>query len=883
MRKADFRIPVAIIALLCAGSLYSQNSDHPAYLNPALSAEQRAADLVHRMTVEEKVSQLVNQSRAVPRLNVPAYDWWSEALHGVQRPGVTEFPEPVGLAATFDPDSVHRMGTAIGTEGRIKHAQAMRDGLSNVFEGLDFWAPNLNLFRDPRWGRGQETYGEDPFLSARMGVAFVTGMQGDDPKYYRVISTPKHYAVHSGPEPTRHTADVKVSNHDELDTYLPAFRAAVTEGKAGSVMCAYNSINGQPACANEFLLQDQLRGKWNFQGYVVSDCDAVVNIFRDHHFTKTQPEASALAIQRGLDNECVDFAKVNDDHDYKAYYDAYKQGLLKESEIDTALIRLFTARMKLGMFDPPEMVPYSKIDEKELDRAEHRALARVLANESMVLLKNDGTLPLKQGAIKIAVVGPLADQTKYLLGNYNGSPSHTVSVLEGLKAEFPQAQITFVPGTQFLRTDGDIVPESALTTSEGKPGLTVTFSTGGGFMDKGTVLATKQVSTVDLKTEDVPQAAAGKFPLTVTWEGFLTAPETGEYSISARAKGNSVMVMADGKPLAMEYLDSEHAQAKAGHIQLEQGKKTAVRVRYELNEKGPVEAQMFWAKYDPRPSPEAVTAAKNADVVLAVLGITSDLEGENMPVSEEGFKGGDRTSIDLPKPEEELLEAVTAAGKPVVLVLANGSALAVNWANAHVNAILDSWYAGEEGGAAVAETLSGKNNPAGRLPVTFYTGLEQLPAFEDYSMQNRTYRYFKGKPLYPFGYGLSYTTFSYTNLMLPKAAIHAGDPLTAEVTVTNTGKREGDEVAQLYLSFPSVPGAPLRALRGFKRVHLNPGESRKVSFELKDRDLSMVSEAGEPIIAEGAYAVSIGGGQPDIGAPAVTGTFQVTGTKTLPE
>jgi beta-glucosidase len=333
----------------------------------------------------------------------------------------------------------------------------------------------------------------------------------------------------------------------------------------------------------------------------------------------------------------------------------------------------------------------------------------------------------------------------------------------------------------------------------------------------------------------------------------------------------------------MEYLDSEHAQAKAGHIQLEQGKKTAVRVRYELNEKGPVEAQMFWAKYDPRPSPEAVTAAKNADVVLAVLGITSDLEGENMPVSEEGFKGGDRTSIDLPKPEEELLEAVTAAGKPVVLVLANGSALAVNWANAHVNAILDSWYAGEEGGAAVAETLSGKNNPAGRLPVTFYTGLEQLPAFEDYSMQNRTYRYFKGKPLYPFGYGLSYTTFSYTDLTLPKAAISAGAPLTAEVTVTNTGKREGDEVAQLYLSFPSVPGAPLRALRGFKRVHLNPGESRKVSFELKDRDLSMVSEAGEPIIAEGAYAVSIGGGQPDIGAPAVTGTFQVTGTKTLPE
>jgi beta-glucosidase len=868
---------------MCVDGLWCQNSNNPEYLNTALPAEQRAADLVHRMTVEEKVTQLVNQSRAVPRLNIPAYDWWSEALHGVERPGVTEYPEPVGLAATFDPDSIHRMAAAIGVEGRIKHVQALRAGHSNVFEGLDFWAPNVNIFRDPRWGRGQETYGEDPFLSARMGVAYVTGMQGDDPKYYRAISTPKHFAVHSGPEPTRHTADVTVSKHDEVDTYLPAFRAAVTEGKAGSVMCAYNSINGQPACANEFLLQDQLRGKWNFKGYVVSDCDAVVNIHRDHHFTKTQPEASALAIQRGMDNECIDFAKVNDDHDYKAYFDAYKQGLLKESEIDTALVRLFTARMKLGMFDPPEMVPYSKIDEKELESSEHRALARTLANESMVLLKNDGTLPLKQGAIKIAVVGPLADQTKYLLGNYNGSPSHTVSVLEGLKAEFPEAQITFVPGTQFLRTDGDRVPESVLTTAEGKPGLTATFSTGGGFPATGTVLATRQVSTVDLKTEDIPQEAAGKFPLTVTWDGFLTATETAEYSIGVLAKGNSAMIMIDGKPLAMEYLDPEHAQAKAGHLRLEQGKKVALKVRYELNEKGLVEAQLSWAKFDPKPSPEAIAAAKAADVVVAVLGITSDLEGEEMPVSEEGFKGGDRTSIDLPKPEEALLEAVTATGKPVVLVLANGSALAVNWANEHVNAILESWYAGEEGGSAIAETLSGKNNPAGRLPVTFYTGLDQLPPFEDYAMQNRTYRYFHGKPLYPFGYGLSYTTFSYTNLTLPKNAIGAGATLTAEVTVTNAGNREGDEVAELYLSFPSVPGAPLRALRSFKRIHLKPGASQNVSFELKDRDLSMVSEAGEPVIPEGAYTVSIGGGQPNTGAPMATGTFQVVGTKTLPE
>ncbi len=883
MRIANIRILVAMIALLCADRLWPQSSDHPAYLNPALSAEQRAADLVHRMTVEEKVSQLVNQSRAVPRLNIPAYDWWSEALHGVQRPGATEYPEPIGLAATFDPDSIHRMATQIGIEGRIKHVQAMREGHSNVFEGLDFWAPNVNIFRDPRWGRGQETYGEDPFLTGRMAVAFVTGMQGDDPKYYRAISTPKHFAVHSGPEPTRHTADVEVSKHDELDTYLPAFRAAVTEGKAGSVMCAYNSINGQPACANEFLLQDQLRGKWKFQGYVVSDCDAVVNIYRDHHFTKTLPEASALAIQRGMDNECIDFAKVGDDHDYRAYLDAYRQGILKESEIDTALIRLITARMKLGMFDPPEMMPYSKIDEKELDSAEHRMLARRLANESMVLLKNDGVLPFKSGAMKITVVGPLADQTKYLLGNYHGTPTHTVSVLEGLKAEFPHAQITFVPGTQFLRADGDTVPASALTTPEGQPGLIVQFSTGDGFPDRGTVLATRQVSNVDLKSEDIPQEASAKYPLSVEWNGFLTANETGEYSIGVRGKGNFAMILIDGKPLAMQYLDSEQSQAKTGHVHLEQGKKVAVKVRYRLSKAGPVEAQLIWSKYDPRPSPEAVFAAKNADVVIVVLGITSDLEGEQMPVNEDGFKGGDRTSIDLPKPEEELLEAVTATGKPVILVLANGSPLAVNWASEHVNAILESWYAGEEGGAAIAETLSGKNDPAGRLPATFYTGIDQLPPFEDYSMQNRTYRYFHGKPLYPFGYGLSYTRFSYTHLMIPKAAIHAGDPLKAEVTVTNRGKREGDEVAQLYLSFPSVPGAPLRALRGFKRVHLKPGESQGLRFELKDRDLSMVSEAGEPMIVEGTYSVSIGGGQPKTGAPTVSGNFRVMGTKSLPE
>ena len=884
MRISNCRILLVIPALLTAGQLCAQNSEQPAYLNPSLPAKQRAADLVHRMTVEEKVTQLTNQSRAIPRLNVTAYNWWSEALHGVASSGTTEFPEPVGLAATFDTDAIHRMAEAIGIEGRIKRAQFERAGHSRAQEGLDFWAPNINIFRDPRWGRGQETYGEDPFLTARMAVAFVTGMQGDDPKYYRAISTPKHYAVHSGPEPTRHTADVKVSKHDELDTYLPAFRAAVTEAKAASVMCAYNSLNGQPACVNEFLLQDQLRGKWNFQGYVVSDCAAIINIFRDHHFTKTQPEASALAVHRGMDNECLNYADIKDDLDYRPYLDAYRQGFLKESDIDAALLRLFTARMKLGMFDPPEMVPYTKIDEKELDSPAHRELAGLLAKESVVLLKNDGALPLKKNGIKIAVVGPLADQTRYLLGNYNGRPTHTVSVLEGLKAEFPDAQITFLEGTQFLRTEGDVVPASFLTTLEGRPGLTAEFSTGEMFGVQRTVLAERQVNNLDLQARDIPQEASGKYPLRVEWTGFLTPTETGDYTIGVRLQGGFARVQVDGKPLAHGWVGSDEApQARVGHVHLEQGKKVYLKVGYGQGISGPVQAQLIWSKYDPKPDLQAIESAKNADVFVVVLGITSDLEGEEMPVSEEGFKGGDRTSIDLPKPEEDLLEAVSATGKPVVLVLANGSALAVNWAKEHVNAILESWYPGEEGGMAIAQTLSGKNNPAGRLPVTFYTGVEQLPPFEDYAMKGRTYRYFEGKPLYPFGYGLSYTTFSYRGLRLPKKALHAADTLNAEVTVSNVGKLEGDEVVQLYLTFPNVPGAPLRALRGFRRVHLKPGESQKVLFELKDRDLSMVSEPGEPIIAEGEYSVSLGGGQPNSGAPTLVGTFHVMGTKTLPE
>jgi beta-glucosidase len=503
----------------------------------------------------------------------------------------------------------------------------------------------------------------------------------------------------------------------------------------------------------------------------------------------------------------------------------------------------------------------------------------------MVLLKNDGLLPLKPGIKKIAVVGPLADQTRPLLGNYAGQPTHIVSILDGLHAEFPNAAITFVPGTQFLRTDGTPVPDSMLTTPDGKPGLKADYNEG---MRRGPgeantkTLLSRTDTNVKLTENNLPTEVAGKKTFGAQWTGFLTPTETGDYLLGIRSGGFG-RLSVNGKQVATAFGGGSRGLASGvGRVHLEKGQKVALEISYGARNSKP-HAELIWAKYNGAPSQEAISAAKNADVVVAVVGITSQLEGEEMPVSEPGFLGGDRTSIDLPQPEEDLVEAVAATGKPLAVVLMNGSALSVNWINEHANAVLDAWYPGEEGGAAVAETLSGKNNPAGRLPVTFYTGVSQLPNFEDYGMANRTYRYFNEKPLYPFGYGLSYTTFKYSDLDVPSQAVPAGHPVAADVTVTNTGKLAGDEVVQLYLKFPAVKGAPLIALRGFQRVHLEPGASQKVHFDLKDRDLGMVTEDGNPIIAKGEYTISIGGGQPNTAAPAVSGKFQIEDQIALPE
>jgi len=873
-------LTTVFVLLLLLIHASAQSEKNAVYMDPSQPINVRVDDLVKRMTLEEKASQLVNQARAIPRLQVPAYDWWSEALHGVANAGTaTVFPEPIGLAATFDDSLIHQMAIVIGTEARAKHNQAVKAGRRDIMEGLDFWSPNINIFRDPRWGRGQETYGEDPFLTGRMGVAFVTGLQGDDPKYFRVISTPKHFAVHSGPEPSRHTIDVQVSKHDMEDTYLPAFRAAVTEGKAESIMCAYNRVNGEPACANTFLLQDQLRGAWKFNGYVVSDCDAIVDIYEGHHFVKSQAEAAAASLKKGMDNECADFFTIaKDTHDYQPYVDAVKQGLLTEADLDVALKRLFTARMRLGMFDPLEKVPYAQTPESEIDSAPHRALALKTARESMVLLKNDGVLPLSESARKILVVGPLADSVEVLHGNYAGTASHAVTALEGMKKQFSAAQVTYVPGTNFLRKE-DVIPNSVLSTDDGKPGLKGEYFAGSDFSGSPQVVRTDAV--VDLQLfHPGPQAIVapnGMKEVSVRWTGFLTPAESGTYKVGLVGSMNRMWL--DGK-LIVDDAVLHDPNSQIVTLPLEKGHRYAVKIEFL---RGGFGTKLVWLPVSANPSFEAASAARQADVVVAVVGITSRLEGEEMKVDVPGFKGGDRTSLGLPADEEALLGALKGAGKPLVVVLMNGSALAVNWANEHANAILEAWYSGEEGGTAIAETLAGTNNPAARLPVTFYKGVEQLPPFEDYSMKNRTYRYFEGQPLYTFGHGLTYSKFEYSNLKLSSSQLDAGTPLTVDVDVKNTSQRAGDEVVELYITFPKLPGAPLRALRGFTRVAVGAGEVKHVKLTLQPRDLSYVNEAGDRMVSAGDYTITAGGGQPGTGAPQANAQLSIRGEQKLPE
>jgi beta-glucosidase len=845
------------LLVLCVSVVFRiDHKDLPAYKDPSLPIEKRVDDLVSRMTLEEKVSQMMNAAKPIPRLDIPEYEWWNEALHGVARAGIaTVFPQAIGLAATWDPDLIHDVADVISTEARAKHHEYVRNGERGRYKGLTFWSPNINIFRDPRWGRGQETFGEDPYLTSRIGVAFVKGLQGDDPRYLKVISTPKHYAVHSGPEPERHTFDARVSERDLQQTYLPAFRATIVEGKAAAVMCAYNRTNSEPCCANK-RLTDILRREWKFDGHVVSDCGAIDDIYLRHQFVKTEAEASAIGVKAGTDLSCG--------KEYASLVKAVKDGLISESEIDVSVKRLMTARFRLGLFDPPEMVQYTRIPFSENDSAAHRALALKTARESIVLLKNErNTLPLKKDIKTIAVIGPNADAPDVLLGNYNGQPSKSVTPLAGIREKVsPLTRVLYSGGVYQTGTLVEPVDASALkpddtTTATGLKGEY--FNTRDWYGDARLARTDAGVNFNWGSVSPASEIVADNF--SVRWTGKIVPPESGKYLLGFSGNGG-VRIVLDGK-VFLEDFANRRTRSLTKEVEFEKGLAYDIRIEYQENANHYASARLVWAP----PSgarllrEDALAKARQSDVVVMVMGISPSVEGEEMDVKTEGFRGGDRTDISLPKPQEELIKEIHALGKPVVLVLLGGSALAVNWADEHVGAILDAWYPGEEGGTAIADILFGDYNPSGRLPVTFYKSVNQLPAFDDYRMEGRTYRYFKGDPLYPFGFGLSYTRFSYSDLRLDKQTISSGDSLRVTVEVQNTGERSGDEVVQLYLTDPvaSFP-VPIKSLVGIGRVSLAPREKRTVSFNITPEQMTLIDDRGKRIIEPGEFVVRVGSG-----------------------
>jgi beta-glucosidase len=871
-------LPDKLFLLASAGLVTVSSLAHAAGSNPIppIDFERRATDLVGWMTLEEKASQVVDVAPAIPRLGIPAYNWWSEGLHGVARAGeATVFPQAIGLAATWDVPLVHRTAETIADEFRAKYIQTLKpDGSSDKYRGLTVWSPNVNIFRDPRWGRGQETFGEDPFLTSRFGVAFIQGLQGDTPEQPKTIASVKHFAVHSGPEANRHREDVHPSAHDLEDTYTPAFKAAVVEGKALGLMCAYNAIDGVPACGSP-LLANLIRDEWGFKGHVVSDCAAIADFFKEdaHRYTRTPEEAAAAALKAGTDLFCAEFG-LNKSADTKIVVNAVRQGLLPEAVLDTSVKRLMEARLRLGILKDAPASPYASIPATRNDTPEHGELSLEAARASMVLLKNDGLLPLKQTPKKIVVIGPNAESVDALVGNYNGTPSAPVTLRAGLAERFPNSNVTFIEGTGHVGAPLKVVPASAFCADAActAKGLKLEEF-------KGTALSGKPVRTETAQNVSFSWGRPMRQDRTssIRWSGLVTPQDTGPYRFKLDGDGG-YRILIDGREVVNAWDAAEPAMIADGEITLTAGKRYTVVVEaIQSGNRG--DQRLQWSNFSERED-AALKAAADADLIVFAGGLTAKLEGEEMRVAAKGFAGGDRTSIDLPEPQEALLKRLHATGKPVVLVLANGSALSVNWADKNLPAIIEVWYPGGNGGRAVAELIAGDYNPSGRLPVTFYKSADQLPAFSDYSMAGRTYRYFSGEPLYRFGHGLSYTRFAYAGAKAGARVVRAGQPARVSVRVTNVGPRDGHEVVQLYTS-RSVPGAPIRSLAGFQRVFLKKGESREVAFTLAPESVSVVQQDGQRLIQPGEVSVWVGGGQ-EGSAAGQRFQFAVKGTARLP-
>jgi beta-glucosidase len=849
---------MGLLSLLPKSSIVAQSAYQYPFQNPQLPVEERVFDLVSRLTLEEKVTQFFNHSEAVPRLGIPAYDWWNECLHGVARAGkATVFPQAIGLAATFDEPLMFEVATAISDEARAKHNYFLHNDVRSIYTGLTFWSPNINIFRDPRWGRGQETYGEDPYLTGRMAVNFIKGLQGNDPKYFKTIATAKHYAVHSGPEYSRHIDNIFINDRDLYDTYLPAFKASVKEANVQSVMCAYNRFRDKPCCGSDILLSNILRKELGFDGYVVSDCGAISDFYtkNTHHVVETPSQAWGWSVSTGTDLNCEtpgSFLMGNLDS-------AIQAGVINEKDLNTSLMRLFKARFMLGMFDPDMMVPYSKIPFSVVGSKEHLNLALKAAEKSLVLLKNNGLLPLKN-VKKVALIGPNADNFDILIANYNGEPIVPVTPLTALRKKLGASNVLYAPGCPIvpgIYTNYETVGYKNLNHLENgklKKGLKAEYYAEAGL--KGEPKMVRVDSMINFYWTRTPLNNKIEEDFSVRWTGVLIPDRSGNFAF-----GGNVRVKIDGIPTSDK------------GIALEKGKQYALEVSFTTipfwwNNAIEPSAKLSWVETSRDYTREAIAAAQKADVIIFCGGISANLEGEEMPLETDGFSHGDRTHLNLPAIQEELLKELLKTGKPIVYVNFSGSAVSLNWEKQNLPAVIQAFYPGEATGTALTRLLFGEFNPSGRLPVTFYKSVNDLPDFKNYNMEGRTYRYFKGEPLWEFGYGLSYTTFAYKNLQVP-AAIKTGNEVTVAVEVTNTGKMDGEEVVQAYVSDveSSVP-VPIRSLAGFKKVFLKAGETKKVDITLKPESFSLIDNAYNRVIEPGKFIVSVGGKQPGTIIPA---------------
>lgn len=838
--------------------------------DPDSEFARRASELIGQMTIEEKISQLRYDAPAVDRLEIPQYNWWNECLHGVGRAGLaTVFPQAIGMAATWNAPLFHEVANVISDEARAKHMAFVNVGRRDIYMGLTFWTPNINIVRDPRWGRGQETYGEDPFLTGQLANSFIRGLQGDDPKYYKVIATSKHFAVHNGPEPLRHSFDVDVSDRDLYETYLPMFKTTVQDAKVASVMCAYNRFRGMPCCGSDPLLKQILRDDWGFDGYVVTDCWAVADFYVEgrHDYTESAAEAAAIALKSGSD--------VNCGNTYPHLQEAYDQGMITEDDLDTALQRLFVARYKLGLFDDPDQVPYSNIPYSVVASDDHHQVALQMARESIVLLKNEpaegensSLLPLGRDLDSLAVIGPNADNYWSMLGNYHGTPGKAITPLQGIREKVgDQMEINDALGSHFAEgvPNLSIVESEYLIPSEGDGnGLYGEYFDNTEF--EGDPAVTRVDSEIDFIWRDEPPVTGELAEMfSARWTGQLKAPVSGTYAIGLNGM-NYFKLYFDGEE-RFDQTMNHSPWYRYFEIDLEEGETYDVTIEFYSYGPDP-QIQLTWEVPGQDLMAEALQAAANSDTVVLCLGLNARLEGEEMDLDVEGFEGGDKTNLALPAPQENLMKEIVALGKPVVLVLMSGSAVAINWADENIPSILQAWYGGQAGGTAIADVLFGDYNPAGRLPVTFYKSIDDLPEFTNYNMEGHTYKYFKGDVLYPFGYGLSYTSFEYSNLQLGSSEYSAenGGALIVSAEVTNTGDADGDEVVQLYLSYPNGPDPRLvRELTSFERVNIPAGETRTVEFTLNSNSFEHWSdEAGALIVHPGEVEVMLGRSSGDI-------------------